>query len=181
MLQLIRETLAWLNANKETVWPILVGLIAIIAMGAFLWAWGERRNAKRLQAESDEIKENSQRQFKRMQSRMRNAGGHIKNAIVSEFALLPQPTDIDGSYVTLEKGMRLSRWEDDRCFFVSVCKNRHTVVDIQIYVDNRGPTIRVQYNDKETAQYGLEEKNLPKTIEQILAHIRATKELIMVC
>ena len=181
MLEQTREALHWLNANQEVIWPLLGGLIAIIATGAILWALGESRNAKRLQAERDEIKEDNQRQFKRMQSRMRNAGGCIYNAIDDEFGVIPQPADIDGTYVVLEKGMRLSRWEDDRCFFVSVCTpNRHNIVDIQIYVNHWGPSICVQYNDKEAPQCGLVEKNLPKTISEILEHIRATRDLIRV-
>ena len=45
MLEQTREVLAWLNANQETVWPILVGIIALIAVSAILWAWHESPKA----------------------------------------------------------------------------------------------------------------------------------------
>ena len=183
MLEQTREVLAWLNANQETVWPILVGIIALIAVSAILWAWHESPKAKRLQAKSDEIKENSRRQFKRMQSHMKNAGRRIYNAIVEEFSPDSEPTMVPSFQKILKNNMVVSCNLNSNIGVVCVTtpdetKNQNpTVVYISIDIRGEAPMIHVLYgpNPKiDRSEYGkLDDQKLLELIFRIIDHIHA--------
>ena len=180
MFEWIRNTLAWLSANQEVVWPMLVGLIAIIAAGAIAWAWCDTRKAKRrLQAARNKIQEDNRRQFKRMQSRMKNAGGRIFNAIANEFAPNLKPAMVSNLQRDLEGGMSVSCHLNSPVSVVSVTapsgiENQSGIV-IRAVVDIRhnAPMIEVYYGP-ERSEYGkLDEQKLPELIGRIVDHIRA--------
>jgi len=187
MFEWIRNALAWLYANQEVVWPILVGLIAIIATGAILWAWGESRNAKRLQAEHNRMYEDNRRQFKRMQSRMKNANSRIFNAVANEFASNLKPTMVSNSQRDLENGMSVSCHLNSPVSVVSVTapsgiENQSGIV-IRAVVDIRhnAPMIEVYYGP-ERSEYGkLDEQKLPKLIGRIVDHIHAHQKQHEAC
>ena len=187
MFEWIRNTLAWLSANQEVVWPMLVGLIAIIAAGAIAWAWCDTRKAKRrLQAARNKIQEDNRRQFKRMQSRMKNAGGRIFNAIANEFAPNLKPAMVSNLQRDLEGGMSVSCHLNSPVSVVSVTAHDDQMV-VYVSIDIRGevPTIHVHYGPSpkmERSEYGkLDEQKLPKLIGRIVDHIHAHQKQHEAC
>ena len=177
MLQNVQQGLVWLYANPEIVWVFLAGMIAKTAI---VWALVERRKARRLLAERDQVVKENSPQFKHHQSRMRNAGGYLKNALIDEFAPSYKPTPIEdsfGEHIPLQKGMRLTRHKLDDLYLISVSTpNRHNIATIEIRVGNLVPEIRVSCDNERGKNCMLDEDELPEILEDIKKHIRATRD-----